>query len=80
MSIYNQSGANNCLFDFTYNGSTFQRMSYQVTAGGDLSFFGQCICSMAAGDTMKIINNSGGSRAMFISSTLHTAFSGYLIG
>jgi hypothetical protein len=80
MSLYNISGANVCLFDFTYNGGTYQRMSFQVTTSGDLSFFGQCIVSMSAGDTMRVLNNSGSSRSLFMGTDLHTAFSGYLIG
>jgi hypothetical protein len=79
MAFYMQGGPNSALFDFWYNSTSYQRMYWQVPAS-DSSYFGQCIVSMSAGDTMTIRNNTGAARSAFIASDLHTAFSGYLIG
>jgi hypothetical protein len=78
VTMYMQGGSGGSLFDFLLNGGTYQRMSFQV-GSGDLSYFGQCVASMSAGDTMRVQNSTGSSRAMFIATDLHTAFSGYLI-
>jgi hypothetical protein len=79
VAFYFAANAGLVLFDFQYNSGTYQRMYLNIPAN-DTSFFGQCIMNMAAGDTARIINNSGSSKSVFIGTDLHTGFSGYLIG
>jgi hypothetical protein len=79
VAMYMQGGASSALFDFEKNGGTYQRLSFTIPAG-DLTYFGQCIMSMSAGDTARVKNSTGSARSMFIATDLHTAFSGYLIG
>jgi hypothetical protein len=79
VAMYMQGGASSALFDFEINSGTYQRMSFAIPAG-DLTYFGQCIMNMSAGDTARVKNSTGSARSMFIASDLHSAFSGYLIG
>jgi len=80
MAFYMQGVVQQNLWDFYLNGISYQRMTFYQPSTNDMSFFGQCIVNMSAGDTMQVINNIGSSRALFIGTTLHTGFSGYLIG